>query len=90
MRHVHATTVAVEKQCVLHNLSICVCSLRYPVSNAHAPYCHLWSAPLYNILPHYLINRHDYRKKKRVTEYKMCVLIFSTTCVCNISHSKKK
>jgi hypothetical protein len=23
-----------------------VCSLRYPACNAHAPYCHLWSAPL--------------------------------------------
>jgi hypothetical protein len=29
---------------------------------------------------------HDFRKK--VTEYKMCVLIFSTTFVWNISHSK--
>ena len=33
---------------MLHNLSMCICSLRYPSCNAHAPYCHLWSAPLYN------------------------------------------
>ena len=31
---------------------------------------------------------HDYRKK--VTEHKMCVLIFSTTFVWNIFHSEKK
>jgi len=78
MRHFHATTVAVEKQRVLHNLSVCICSLRYPASNAHAPHCHLWSAPLYNILPHYPINSMTI--EKRVTEHKMCVLIFSTTC----------
>jgi len=24
----------------------CICSIRYPVCNAHAPYCHLWRVPL--------------------------------------------
>jgi len=33
---------------------VCICSLRYPAHNAHAPYCHLWPASLYNIFPHYL------------------------------------
>jgi hypothetical protein len=46
-----------EKQWVLHNLSACTCSLTYPACNAHAPYCHLWPARLYNIFPHFLINR---------------------------------
>ena len=32
-----------------------VCSLRYPARNAHAPYCRLWPARLYNISPHYLV-----------------------------------
>jgi hypothetical protein len=36
----------------------------------------------------FLKKRHDL--KKIVIEYKMCVLIFSTTFVWNISHSKKK
>jgi len=34
---------------------VCVCKLSYPACNAHAPYCHLWPAPLYRIFPHYLI-----------------------------------
>jgi len=53
---VRATAVAVEKQWVLHNLSVCICSLRYLACNAHAPYCDLWPALLYNIFPYYLIN----------------------------------
>jgi len=55
MRGVGAAIVVVEKQQVLHILCVCVCSLRYPARNAHAPYCHLWPTPLYSIFPHYLI-----------------------------------
>jgi hypothetical protein len=56
-----------------------VCSLSYPTRSAHTPCykCHLWPAPLYNIFPHYLIKVTIFVKK--VTENKMCVLIFSTT-----------
>ena len=42
MRRVRAAIVAVEKQWVLHNLSACLCSHRYPACNAHAPHCQLW------------------------------------------------
>jgi len=42
----------------------------------NAPYCHLCPAPLYNILPTLTHKRHDFREK--VTEHKMCVLIFCT------------
>jgi len=76
LRRVLATTVALEKQCVLHNL--CVFSLWYPACKAHAPYYHLWTAPLYNIFPHYLINRTILRGKKNIIEHKMCVSSFST------------
>jgi len=38
MRRFRATIVAVEKHEVLHNVSVCVCSLRYPACNAHAMY----------------------------------------------------
>ena len=60
----------------------------YPACNAYAPYCHLWPAPFYNIFLHYIKNDMIFGKKK-VTEHKMRVLIFSTTCVWSISHSKK-
>jgi hypothetical protein len=55
-RRVLATIVVVEKHWVLRILRVCVCSLRYTTCNAHAPYCHLWRALLYNIFPLYLIN----------------------------------
>jgi len=32
--------------------------------------------------------RHDFRKKKKVIEHKMCVMIFFTPFVWNISHSE--
>jgi len=48
-------TVAVEKQQILHILSVCVCSLNYPACNAHVPHRHLWPVRLYNIF-HYLIH----------------------------------
>ena len=54
-------------------------SLRYPECDAHAPSRHLWAAQLSSIFPHYLIDGKIF--EKYVTEYKMCVLIFSTTFV---------
>jgi hypothetical protein len=65
----------------------CICSLRYPACNAHAPCCHLWLDPLYIIFPHYLTKGMNFEK---VTEHKVCVLIFSTTFVPNLSHSNMK
>jgi hypothetical protein len=56
-----------------HRNCVCICSLRYPACNAHAPYCHLWPAPLYKIFPHYVINGTI---KKKVTEDTKCVFWF--------------
>jgi surface polysaccharide O-acyltransferase-like enzyme len=67
---------------------VCVCSLSYPAFNVHAPYySQLWPAPLYSIFAHYLINDTIFGKKKLLNI--KCVLIFCTTFVWNISHSKK-
>jgi hypothetical protein len=41
-----------------------VCSPSYPACSAHSPYCHMWTAPLYNIFPYYLINGKIFEKKK--------------------------
>jgi len=64
---------------VYTNLAACVwvyVAFSYPACNAHAPYCHLWPALLYNIFPHYLINGTI---KKKVTEHK---IFFSLSNFC--------
>jgi hypothetical protein len=86
LRRVFATIVAVENQWVLHNLSKCICSLSYPKCIAHALYCHLQPAPLYNIFPHHFINGMTFEKKLLNTK---CVSNFCTTFVWNNFHSKK-
>jgi len=60
-------------------LWVCVCSLRYPACNAHAPFCLLWPAPLcrlffFSTLSH---KRHDFRKKKNKLLNTKCVFWFS-------------
>ena len=67
---------------------VCFCSLSYPACNGHEPFCNPWPAPLYHISPNYLINDKIF-EKKGVFEHKRRVLIFSTTSVYKISHSKK-
>jgi len=84
LRRVRATTVVVESQEVLHTLSV---YLQYPARNVHALDCHLWLVRLWYIFSTLFHKRHDFRK--RLTEYKMWVLIFSTTFAWNIPHSKK-
>ena len=79
MRRVRATVVVVGKQCVLYILSVCICNLSYPACNVYEPCCHLWSARLYSIFSTLSHKRHDFRKK--CVEYKMFVLISSTTFV---------
>jgi hypothetical protein len=59
---VGATTVVVEKQWASHRLTVCMCSVRYPARNVHAPH-HLWPDPLNNALPHYLINDRIFENK---------------------------
>ena len=51
LRRVRVTIVAVEKQLILHILSVCVCSLRYAACGAHAPYytviCGLYDSTIF-------------------------------------------
>jgi hypothetical protein len=54
MRRVRVTIVAVEKQEILHILS--VCSLSYPECQAHEPYYMSFVACLDHIFLRYLIN----------------------------------
>ena len=68
---------------------VCICSLRWPARNTHAPCCHLWPVPLYSVSPHYPIYGTVKKKKKKLFEHKRCVSSFSTTHVWNIFHSKK-
>jgi len=54
LRRVRETMVAVESnRCYIFWAR--VCSLIYQACNAHAPYCHLWPAPLCSIFALYLI-----------------------------------
>jgi len=67
-----------------------VCSRNYPACNAHAPFCHLWPAPLYSIFSILSKKRARFKKKSYWTQNAcLFVLILSTTFVGNISHSEK-
>ena len=74
LRGVRANIVGEEEQWVLHNLSVCIFSLRYPACYAHAPYFHLWPALFYSIFPLYLISGPI--KKKKLLNTK-CVFWYS-------------
>jgi hypothetical protein len=67
-------------QGVLHNLSVCICSLRYPARIAHEPIFRLWLSAALQYSSTFSHKRHVFRKKK-IIEHRMCVLIFSTTFV---------
>ena len=46
----------------------------------------MWPAQLYNIFSPFLIN--GMIAERKIIEHTTCVLIFSTTFACSISHSK--
>ena len=56
MRRVRATIAAVEKELVLRNVGVCVCSLCYPARNAHGPNFNLWPVSVYKIFPNSVTN----------------------------------
>ena len=68
-------------------LLVCVCSLRYPACNAHAPYCRLWSVRLQCIFPLY---RKVFGGKKILNS--KCEFLFSLQKFCqkNIYNSNEE
>jgi hypothetical protein len=69
-------------------MHMCAYSLAYTECDAYAPCCDvICGLLLHHMFRHYFINGMIFGKK--VTDHKMCVLIFSTTFIQNISHSKK-
>jgi len=83
VRHVRVTIVVVENNEYYILWVLCICSLRYPACNAHAPHCLLWPAPLYNIFPHFLINGMIFEKKLLDTK---CVFLFSLQALFETFH----
>jgi hypothetical protein len=67
------TIVAVEKQWVLHNLNVCICSLRYPALCARAILSSV-TCPAQRNVSTIFYKRHDVRKKLLNTK---CVFWFS-------------
>jgi len=52
MRRFRVTIVAVKKY---YTFWVYVCSFSYPACKAHAPYCRLWPARVYNIFPRFIL-----------------------------------
>jgi hypothetical protein len=84
LRCVHETVVAAEKQKVLHILGVSVVLGMQHAMHVHHAIHGLSVSPVFC----HIISWHNFLK--RVIERKMCVSIFSTTFVWNLSHSKKK
>ena len=82
-RRLRLAIFAIWKQQVLYILKV---SVQHTIPCVTL-YCHLWSVCLYCTLPHYLIKDMIFGGKKLLNT--KCVLIFSTTVIRNISHSKK-
>jgi hypothetical protein len=56
---------------------VCVCSLRYPAWNTHAPYCHLWPVRFFHIFP----NSFTIFEKKNYWTWDVCFDFLCNVCL---------
>jgi len=84
----HSPRYSVQRGKLIRGSGTWIFSRSCPACNAHPPYCHLWPVRLYNTFQLYPTYGTILGKKK-VSEHKMCVLIFSTNFVWKFSHSEK-
>jgi len=68
---------------------MCVCTLSYPKCKAHALYYTVTCGVFDSTTVLHMISQTALFSGKRFIEHKMCVSVFSTTFVWNVSHSKK-
>jgi hypothetical protein len=89
MRRVRVTIVAVEKQKVLHILSVSVALVIQHAKRMRPILLSSVACLAVPYFPHYLISGTIFGKRELLNRKCVCVLIISTTFVCNISHFKK-
>ena len=68
---------------------VCICSLRFPECNVHVPYYIVICGPSGRTLFFQIVSLKSMIFEKKITENKMCVLIFSIIFVWKCSYSKK-
>ena len=89
LTRVSATTVAVDKQYYIFRVCVCVCAC-VPLVMQHAKNIRriISSSATSPALQFSIFFINGMIFGKKVTEHKMCVLIFSTNFALHISHSK--
>jgi hypothetical protein len=87
LKRVRKIIVTVEKQ--YFTFWLCVCSLSYPALKRVGSF--VFSSVAYLVPTHFHTLSHERENfRKKISELKMCVLIFSTVFIWNISYSEKK
>ena len=80
-QHLHhrETVIPGKAVSITYLRGVCVCSISYPVCNAHAPYCRMWPVRLYNIFSRYIMKKGTIFGGGGLFENKTCVSILPAT-----------